>query len=110
MADFCLVSTELRSPYAPHVCTIIRRLRSETRNDLAFVRIDPPLDKEVYDTDDDVHYLILASRLKDTSLFPITEFPIAVYICLLKCRLEEMENYVSNENLTIIDWSEIRPI
>jgi hypothetical protein len=34
-SDFRLVSTELREPYPPVACRILRRLRNEGRDDLA---------------------------------------------------------------------------
>ena len=68
MSEFYLISTELRQSYEPRCCHVIRRLRSELRDDLALVEIEPPLPRNVYDTSEDVRWLILASRHVGTSL------------------------------------------
>ena len=108
MTTFYLVSTELREPYAPRKCRVISRLRSELRDDLALVEVDPPLLSTIYDTGEDIHRLVLGARHQGASIFPVAEWPLAVYIC----RLSEADGHVSDaiasEKLSILDWGEIR--
>ncbi len=108
MYDFYLVSTELREPYEPRACRIVRRLCSELRDDLALVEIEPPLSRHVYDTDEDVRWLILVSRHQGTSLFPVSEWPLAVYVCRLKSTDEIETDTVASDSLAILDWGEVR--
>jgi hypothetical protein len=108
MADFYLVSTELREPYEPRACRIIKRLRSEVRDDLALVEIDPPLPRQIYETPEEVNWLILGSRHQGTSLFPVSEWPLPVYICRTKGSDYPPAERLFNEALAIIDWGEIR--
>jgi len=103
-----LASTELRDPYTPRECRIVRRLRSELRDDLALVEIEPPLPSNAYDTPEDLGRVILAARHKGASIFPVTEWPLPVYICVLKDRVEPKEDSINSANLTILDWGEIR--
>ena len=93
MRKYLLTSTELRCPYEPRQCTIIRRVSNGIRDDLALVSIDPPLGREVYNTDDDVSELVLAARFKGESVFSASWSSLAVYICM---GLEP--------DLNILDW------
>ena len=104
MTDFCLVSTELREPYPARQCRLVRRLRSELRDDLALVDLDPPLARHVYDTRDDVSQVILAARFEGASLFPVTAWPLAVYICSLKDQTEVRGTVIASTDLAILDW------
>lgn len=108
MPDFFLVSTDLREPYEPRACYIVKRLRSELRDDLALVEIEPPLPRHIYETSDDIQWLILGSRHEGTSLFPVSEWPLAVYICRLKGHGKPETEAIASETLAILDWGEIR--
>lgn len=108
MQNFYLASTELREPYEPRACRIVRRLRSELRDDLALVEVEPSLPRHVYDTNEDVRWLILASRHQDHSLFPVSEWPLAVYVCRLKGKDKPDGDTIMSEDLTILDWGEVR--
>jgi hypothetical protein len=108
MEKFYLISTELREPYEPRACRKVRRLRSEFRDDLALVEVEPSLPRHVYGTDQDIRLLILASRHEGQSLFPIREWPLAVYICRLKDREEPEGDVIRSGDLAILDWGELR--
>lgn len=108
MEEFYLISTELRTPYEPRACRILKRLRSTIRDDLAHVTIDPPISKEIYNTKDDITELILGSRLEGSTLFPISEWPTSVYICRLKNHaISPFPEIIDAANLVIMDWGEI---
>lgn len=108
MADFYLVSTELREPYEPRACRILRRLRSKIRDDLALVEVHPPFPRDVYGTTEEVRQLVLASRHKGTSLFPETQLPMAVYVCRLAEKDDPAGDTIASEDLAILDWGEVR--
>lgn len=107
MVSFYLVSTELREAYEPRACHIIRRLRSELRDDLALVEIDPPLPRNTYDTEDEISQLILATRHEGTTLFPISNMPLPVYICRISDDVDLKQEVVQSGDISIIDWGEI---
>jgi hypothetical protein len=83
-------------------------MSSELRDDLALVEVEPPLPRQVYDTTQEISWLILASRLKGTTLFPVSEWPLSVYICRLKGESEPGSEAIIAEDLAILDWGEIQ--
>lgn len=103
-----LISTELRDPYTPRKCLVVKRLRSELRDDLALVEIEPPLPASVYNTPEDIRQVILATRHQGTSLFPVTEWPLPVYICVLKDNTASENGVLKSSNLAILDWGEVQ--
>jgi hypothetical protein len=107
MSDLYLRTTELANPYESRRCSIIKRMRSEMRDDLALVSIEPPLPKETYNTEDSVKQVILASRLEGSTLFPMSTLPLAVYICVVIEPLDNSSDLISSEHLSIIDWGEL---
>ena len=103
-----LATTELRDPYTPRECHVIRRLRSELRDDLALVELETPLPASVYDTPEDLGQVILAARHQGSTLFPVTHWPLPVYICVLKVETTSEDDVISSANLSILDWGEVR--
>jgi hypothetical protein len=103
-----LASTELRNPYEPRECRVIKRLRSELRDDLALVELEPPLPASVYDTPEDLGQVILAARHQGSSLFPVTEWPLPVYICVLKHKTVPKSDALDSADIAILDWGEVR--
>ena len=108
--DFYVVSTELRQPYEPRACRVVRRLRSELTDSLALVEIEPPLPREIYDTTDGVDWLILAPRHEGESLFPVATWPLPVYICRVKNERRPDGDAIASGDLKILDWGEIRQL
>lgn len=108
MQNFYLATTELRDPYKPRECRVIKRLRNEFRDDLAWVEIMPSLPRETYDTNEDISQLILSAKHQGMSLFPVTEWPLSVYICWFKGSVDLHSGFIPSDVLTILDWGEIR--
>ena len=108
MHNFFLASTELRDPYKPRMCRMIKRLRSEIRDDLALVEIESPLPADVYGTSQELRQVILGARHQGYSLFPVTEWPLPVYICTLKDKIVPKEDAINSADLVILDLGEVR--
>lgn len=108
MNNFLLASTELRVPYKPRSCHVVRRLRSELRDDLALVNVYPPIPSNTYDTKEDVTWVVLAARHQGDSLFPVNRWPLPVYICRTKGDTAPTGNSIMSDTLSILDWGEIR--
>ena len=108
--EFLLASTELRTPYEPRLCRLVARLRSEIRDDLALVDVIPPLPREVYGSEDEISQLVLATRHQGASMFPVSEWPLAVYICRLKSGDMPHGDFVPSGELSILDWGEIAEV
>ena len=108
MDGFYLTSIELKKGYDPPLCRVVRRLRSEVRDDLALVEVEPPLPAYAYHTKEDARWLILAAREEGTSLFPVPRWPLTVYVCWTKDGVEPVSDYLPSEQLVILDWGEVK--
>ena len=65
----------------PRACRCIGRLRDSQRDDYMLVEISPPLIGQPFGLGaQDVTTLLLATRHKDHTLFPIDEWPAYVYV------------------------------
>jgi len=84
--DFYLTSYDREPPLAPRRCTVLRRLHYGARDDVALVSVDPPFEREAFATQAEVSDVALASRHQGHTLFPVTEWPLHVYVCLPKDR------------------------
>ena len=51
---------------------------------------------------------MLGARHEGSSLFPVTEWPVAVYICRLRDVDEPTSDEIASENLAVLDWGEAR--
>jgi hypothetical protein len=106
---FFLTSTEARPTLVPRKCWIVERLWSDERKDYFLrIRIQPPiagrpigLDQEVVDE------VVIATRHKGTSLSPISELPIYVYVCYMINSQIQNTGQVSSKDLQIILIGEI---
>lgn len=69
---------DLRDPVA---CRRGQRLRDNVRDDYLLVDIAPPMSGQEYGLGDkDIGQLIIATRHKGVTLFPVTEWPAHVYV------------------------------
>ena len=96
-ADFFLKSTELRNPYKERACFIIRRMKSEKTDDVALVKIYPPLHRSVYGTINELDHLLLIPKHVGHTLFPISEWPTFAYICTVKEPIDEKSDFISSK-------------
>ena len=81
--DFYLTTAGEFPPLtAPRACTAIGRLRDNVRDDYMLVEVEPPIsgtecglaEREV------VTQLLLASKWRGLTLFPVAEWPMPVYV------------------------------
>lgn len=80
--SFYLASAESRPTLAPRECFIEERLAVEGRDDYLRVRIEPPIIGQPYGLGDkDIEDVVLATRYADTTLHPISEWPMTVFVC-----------------------------
>jgi len=107
MADFYLSSTELREGYEPRACIVLKRLRSELRDDLALVSVEPPLPGSVYSSGGDLDQLVLASKHEGVSLFSHHGWPLSVYICTVKEGAAIQDDTLRSADLEIVDWGQV---
>jgi hypothetical protein len=88
--EFFLTSTEIQPTLIPRKCWILEKLWSEERKiNFLRIRIDPPIHGQHFKVEQDlIDELAIATRHANTSLCPLSAFPITVYIC-----------YVSNSSI-----------
>lgn len=106
--DFYLASSEGYGMESPRKAWRLKRLRSDFRNDLLLVELDPPLIGQHYGLgEQDAHHVIVATRHKGASLFPINEWPVFVYVLLpLTGNVEERDRIHPAEYQNIA-WAEL---
>ncbi|HZT42183.1 MAG TPA: hypothetical protein VFA07_08335 [Chthonomonadaceae bacterium] len=108
--DFYLASSEGYGIEDSRKAWRIKRLQSDFRDDLLLIEIDPPLIGQHYGLgEQDVHQVIVATRHKGASLFPISAWPVYVYVLLpLIANVEERDKIYHSEYQNIA-WAELYP-
>src|SRR5574338_22786 len=79
--DFALCTEGRDDLSYPRACWRRKRLRDSIRDDYLVVDIAPPLIGQRYGLGDkDITQIILATRHRGVTLFPVTEWPAHVYV------------------------------
>lgn len=106
--DFYLSSTEHVDFEIPRACWKLRQVKAFNREDSLLVSIVPTIIGQSYGLGaTDIDKLIIAPRFANTSLFPISEWPLYVYVCGLTSD-EEKDAYETNEYVYLA-WAELYP-
>jgi hypothetical protein len=108
--DFYLASSEGYGLDCPRACYRVKRLYSATRDDYLLIDIEPPVSGQPYGLGSlDIASVVIATRHIGSSLFPISEWPVAVHVArLLVADLEQRESLDDSE-LQEIGWAELYP-
>ena len=103
--DFFLDPTEDGNPNELRACWVKGRLRDAYRDDYMLVNIDPPLPGQRFGLGDkDLKQVLLATRHQGHTLFPITEWPVFVYVIrILDESILLSKNFSSNQ-VEMILW------
>jgi hypothetical protein len=65
----------------PRACWMKARLRNAARDDYMLIQIKPPLIGQPFGlAQDNIRQLIISARLEGDTLYPITRWPISVYV------------------------------
>ena len=106
--NFFLASSEGYRLEEPRSCKRVKRLRSDTRDDLLLVKIEPPLIGQPYGLGGkDIDTLIVATRHKGDSLFPIKEWPVFVHVARLLIDNPEKREKIRDDEFESIAWAEL---
>jgi hypothetical protein len=108
--DFFLsVAGEMRGELSVlRSCRCKGRLRDSVRDDYMLVEIEPPISGQRYNLmDNDITELILATRLKGFSLFPVTSWPCEVYVARILDRTVVQSRIFNREQVELIGWATI---
>lgn len=108
--DFFLASSEGYRLKEPRSCKCLKRLRSDNRDDLLLVKVEPPLIGQHYGLgNQDINVLLIATRHKGESLFPIKEWPVFVHVARLLIDHPEERERIRDDEFELIAWAELYP-
>jgi hypothetical protein len=106
--DFFLASSEGYRLEEPRSCKRIKRVRSGNRDDLLLVKVEPPLIGQPYGLGGhDIDTLLIATRHKSDSLFPIKEWPVFVHVARLLIENPESREPIHDNEFELIAWAEL---
>jgi hypothetical protein len=107
-ADFFLASSEGYHLTEPRSCKRIKRVRSDNRDDLLLVKVEPPLIGQVYELSGrDIDTLLIATRHKGDSLFPIRRWPVFVHVARLLIENPERREQIHDNEFESVAWAEL---
>jgi hypothetical protein len=108
--DFFLASSEGYRLEEPRGCRRVKRLRSDKRDDLLLVTIDPPLVGQPYGLGSrDIDIILVVTRYKGDSLFPIKDWPVYVHVARLLIDNPEEREQIHDNEFEEIGWAELYP-
>jgi hypothetical protein len=108
-ADFYIASSEGYQMDSPRRCKAIKRLRGVDRDDYLLIAIDPPLNGQVFGLGGrDLDQVIIATRHRGDSLFPINAWPVFVHVARLLVPYEG-QDAVGNDEVESFAWAELYP-
>ncbi|MFO0761712.1 MAG: hypothetical protein U0359_35040 [Byssovorax sp.] len=106
-ADFYLIFSEGQPAEIPRACVRIKRVDGRATDGYLVVRIDPPLDGQRHRMGEHaLDLVVLATRHKGTSLFPISKWPISVYVAKILENAQN-KNQLGKTDLEIIGWADL---
>jgi hypothetical protein len=108
--DFYLASSEGYNLAEPRKCFRIKRLRGDARDDYLLIHIDPPIIGQQYGLGGkDISEVIVATRHKGDSLFPITNWPVFVHVARTLSEHSEEREVLHDGEFEEIAWAELYP-
>jgi|SRR5215475_10184468 len=106
--DFYLASAEGYDLGEPRKCFIIKRLRGDVRDDYLLIRIYPSIIGQKYGLGGiEVAGVIVATRHKGDSLFPINKWPVFVHVARVFPDHPEEREVIHNGEFEEIAWAEL---
>lgn len=106
--DFFIASSEGYRLEEPRGCKRIKRMRSDSRDDMLLVKVEPPLIGQPYGLGgEDIDILLIATRHKGDSLFPIRGWPVFVHVARLLIKNPEQRDHIHDNEFEAIAWAEL---
>ena len=105
-----MASTESGSFAAPRGCRVMSAMKSESREDMYLVEINPVVIGQDFGLGGcDISEVVVATRLEGESLDLLSsQRPVPVYVLLMNSPYLGQSD-VSDEDMTLIAWAEIYP-
>jgi hypothetical protein len=109
VADFFLGSSEHRGEWShTRACQVERKVIDNEGREYLWVKIDPPVTGQRYGLGEkNLTDVLLLPHVKGTSLFPISEFPLQVYIYRVLDYEVLKDLFCCSSNLELAAWGEI---
>lgn len=111
VVDFYLGSSESNLLRNIRKCYIIKRFQAFRRDDYLLMRISPPFEWTGGNIpNQELEYLIIAARHKGETLFPISKWPISVYVLLTYLSKENLlqRGSLNDDEIILLGWAELR--
>lgn len=105
--DFYMASSEGYID-EPRRCWRVKRLATEHRDDFLLVRVNPPILGRV--KGQSIHLLdlvLVATRHEGRSLFPITEWPVFVFVARPLVGDPQLRDHLRADETQLIAWAEL---
>lgn len=108
---FYLVSRETAAPFGPIKCFVEERLLGRKEgDDYLRVRIEPPIIGQPYGLGErNIEDVVLATRYAGSTLHPINEWPMTVFVCRIVNEKIRHSGRASAEDLEMILIGELYP-
>lgn len=87
-------------------CHFLRKLRFDTGKECALVRLDPPVVGQDFGSGQDLDQFVVAARHEGGTLFPVSEFPLFVFVGLLRDGVAGAAE-ISTADVQVIGWGEL---
>lgn len=102
---FYLASIETEPLVSPRKCIAEQRLCVPKRDDYLLARVEPPFVGQGYGLGDkDIDEVVLATRLQGDTLFPMSTWPIEVYVCRILNERIKTTGTATAEDVQVIFW------
>ena len=93
----------------PRECWEISRWRGGARDDYMLISIEPPLKRPHGIGYEDIYKVIVATRFKGRTLYPITGWPCDVFVMTHADSLGPSETEIRPEKIRIVAWAMLFP-
>jgi hypothetical protein len=102
--DFYLASAESHGFEEPRRAWRLKRLRSDSRDDLLLIRVEPPIRTR---SGQDLETVIVATRHKESSLFPVDKWPVFIHVAEPLVAQSDLLEAVRSDEFRSIAWAEL---
>ena len=92
----------------PHACWTKARLADRVRDDYMLIEIKPELPGQLFDVgDSNITQLIISTRHEGYTLYPITEWPVSVYVTRILDESIFNTLFFTENQIELIAWGMI---
>lgn len=106
--DFYMTSNESKNLKPLRKCYITKRIAAEGRDDYLLIQVSPPIEGRDYGlSDQTLIEVIVAAHLVGVTLFPITKWPVSVYVLRALIEDPENRNALRDDELELLAWADL---